>query len=281
MRKFILIGVVAAIALSMAAGAILAQGDSTTSQPSTAWLGVAVVENNGQVVIARVQSGSPADAADLLIGDVITSLNGTAIDSAATLQEQVQAAAPGDTVTLELERNGKPVSVDVTLGSTPASIRGLGRGQMQALDSLSAAELLLRADLQATDAGYEVVGILGNSSPYNLQKGDVVTTINGQTVSELNLQTLMQDLAKSNQPQLTIEVTRGGETVTLTGDVMGGRFGFERGFGGGFDDKRGPGGNFDDGRAPGGRNNPGRGFNAPPQNPSPEATAQPESSGQA
>lgn len=224
MRKFILTGVMLVVALAFAVGSIFAQEADETETESSAWLGVAIVEENEQVVIARVQTGSPANAADLLIGDVIVSFDGEAVEAASGLTDLVQAAAPGDTVTLEILRNGETINVDVTLGSTPARW-GKGRGVFNLpVDALSAAELLLHVDLQDSDAGFEVVNVFAGRNPFDLEEGDVVTTINGQAVADLDVEALVTELTASDDAQLTVTITRNGEEVTLESDhFFGGR----------------------------------------------------------
>src|SRR5262245_58410943 len=132
MRKLIGISMVAMFALSGVSGAIFAQDTQTETAPNVtsaetrAWLGIAVVEEDAQVIVARVQPESPASAAELLEGDVIVAFDGTDIATASELGELVQSAAPGDTATLDLLRDGEEVSTDITLGSAPE--RGFGRG---------------------------------------------------------------------------------------------------------------------------------------------------------
>jgi putative serine protease PepD len=71
--------------------------------------------------IDEVVSGSPADKAGLQTGDIITKMDGVAISSAAELVINVRAHLVGDTVTLEIERDGATKTVDVTLGSDQSS----------------------------------------------------------------------------------------------------------------------------------------------------------------
>ncbi|MCA9908274.1 MAG: PDZ domain-containing protein [Anaerolineae bacterium] len=266
MRKFGLIFSVALLVFAVSAGAIFAQ-DATetpstetqseeTQAAATAWLGVAIVDQDGQVVIARVQSGSPAATADLQVGDVVVSFNGEAVSAAADLSAMVQAAAPGDAVTLEIERNGETVSVDVTLGTaTDISRRGpAGRGQTQTtIDPLTLAEHLLNADLEEADGGYVVVDTLATRNPFELEVGDVVTAINGQDITTLDMQTLAASMMSSDDHILSLTVDRNGETVTLEADMMDG-MGFGHDFGRDNDRSFGPRGNSDQGFGPrGGR----------------------------
>ena len=86
-----------------------------------AYLGIHVGDAaSGGAKIASVQSGSPADTAGLQAGDVITALDGKPITGADDLTAAVAAHQPKDKVTLTITRNGKTMSVDVTLGVRPS-----------------------------------------------------------------------------------------------------------------------------------------------------------------
>ncbi|HTC85339.1 MAG TPA: trypsin-like peptidase domain-containing protein, partial [Candidatus Acidoferrum sp.] len=75
---------------------------------------------NGQTTPAIV-TGSPAEKAGLKEGDVVTSIEGTTIDTNHSLESVVAMFAPGRTVTLEVFRSGTTIKVQVTLGTRPAS----------------------------------------------------------------------------------------------------------------------------------------------------------------
>ncbi|MBC7809882.1 MAG: PDZ domain-containing protein [Burkholderiales bacterium] len=268
MRKLTKIGIAATLAISTIGGAIFAQDTETTeatAPEAAAWLGVAVAETDGQVVIVRVLPQSPA-VEELLVDDVIVAFDGTDVASASELSELVQAAEPGDTATLDLLREGEEVSADVTLGSTPVRVVGGGnrplQAEMAALEPLDAAQRLLQADLAEADGGFEVTNVLTSHNPFALEIGDVVATINGQDITALDLQTLRDGMRNAETPGLNVTVERGGAEVTLTpAEGMGFGFGGGRGFGGG--GGRGPQG------GPGGNQNGGGrdGNGAPPPPP--------------
>lgn len=92
-----------------------------SGQASQPMLGVQVdVYRSGThgAVIAQVQSGSPAEAANLQPGESIVRLNDRLIDSADALIAATRSREFGETVTLEVEdQNGETRSVDVTLSS--------------------------------------------------------------------------------------------------------------------------------------------------------------------
>jgi S1-C subfamily serine protease len=64
----------------------------------TAFLGVLLQDASSGAKVVSVVSGKPADVAGLAKGDVITSLNGTAISSRADVRKVVLSLTPGKTV---------------------------------------------------------------------------------------------------------------------------------------------------------------------------------------
>ncbi len=88
------------------------------------------------VLVNEVVKGGPADEAGIkggdtsatiegasfrLGGDVITEVNGKKITGMEDVINAVNAASPGDKMELTVDRDGKPQTIDVTLGVRPAS----------------------------------------------------------------------------------------------------------------------------------------------------------------
>ena len=67
------------------------------------------------VYITSVQSGSPAGTAGLQSGDIIVSVDGTAVSDMEDLDSLLYAHIPGDTMTLTIYRSGRQGDVTVTL----------------------------------------------------------------------------------------------------------------------------------------------------------------------
>ncbi|MFL5846335.1 MAG: S1C family serine protease [Solirubrobacteraceae bacterium] len=87
-----------------------------------AWLGVSMADATGSAG-ARVEetvSGSPAAAAGLRAGDLITGVGDQKVTDSSSLSRIVEAQAPGDKVTLKVQRDGDTIDVDVTLRTRPA-----------------------------------------------------------------------------------------------------------------------------------------------------------------
>jgi 2-alkenal reductase len=66
-----------------------------------------------------VVSGSPADQAGIKEGDIIVKINDQQIDTDHPLDATLAGYGPGDTVTVQLLRDGQTVTVPVTLGTRP------------------------------------------------------------------------------------------------------------------------------------------------------------------
>lgn len=67
--------------------------------------------------VGEVIAGGPAEAAGLQEGDVITAIDGEDVSSTDDAMIAIRSHAIGDTVTFTVDRQGKSVDVDVTLGS--------------------------------------------------------------------------------------------------------------------------------------------------------------------
>lgn len=95
-----------------------------SSAASFGYLGVSTADpedgSRGATVMS-VESGSPAAAAGLEAGDLVTHVDGEAVDGAAALSSVVRSNQPGDGVELRVLRDGDERTVKATLGSRPSS----------------------------------------------------------------------------------------------------------------------------------------------------------------
>jgi S1-C subfamily serine protease len=91
------------------------------------------------VLIARVEPGSPADEAGLrggdnqvivngetyvLGGDVVTGVDGQPVTALEQLRDEILSHKPGDTIELEVNRDGTPLTITVELGRQPTTPTG-------------------------------------------------------------------------------------------------------------------------------------------------------------
>ena len=65
--------------------------------------------------------GGPADQAGLQAGDIITAIDGTALDATHPLDLVTSQHAPGDSIKVDVLRDGQTVHLTVVLGTRPAT----------------------------------------------------------------------------------------------------------------------------------------------------------------
>jgi len=72
---------------------------------------------NQGAIVEQVEPGSAADQGGVQVNDVIVQFNSTPITSSGDLVSAIRSANPGDKVTLTVNRGGKVLTLQVTLGS--------------------------------------------------------------------------------------------------------------------------------------------------------------------
>ena len=91
--------------------------DNGLTVDNGAWIPAAGADQGGDAVVA----GSPAAQAGLVAGDIITAVDGTAIDAAHPFDLVMSQLAPGASVTLNVLRDGQATTITVVLGTRPAT----------------------------------------------------------------------------------------------------------------------------------------------------------------
>jgi S1-C subfamily serine protease len=87
------------------------------STPPRPWLGLITVDNGGQLVVAGLSEGGPADRAGLKRGDILQALNGEVLDDMADFYRRLWSTGPaGTAITLRMERDNDAFEVTVRTG---------------------------------------------------------------------------------------------------------------------------------------------------------------------
>jgi M6 family metalloprotease-like protein len=97
--------------------AITTRLTKTAEMRGTGYLGISMKETNGKVAVGFVQPTAPAGRAGILAGDILVMVDGKTVASPEMLITAVQSKKPGDAVRLSLERDRKPIDVEVTLAA--------------------------------------------------------------------------------------------------------------------------------------------------------------------
>lgn len=72
-------------------------------------------------LITAVDAGSAAETAGLKVDDVITAVDGDKVDAEHTLRDRLVAYEPGDTIKLDVLRQGEKMTIEATLGQPQMS----------------------------------------------------------------------------------------------------------------------------------------------------------------
>jgi putative serine protease PepD len=99
---------------------LIQSGTVTSSNRGSLGVQVGTTTSNA-VLVSQVQAGGPAAEAGIRVGDLITSVNGTATPDPTTLTDVLAALKPGRVVIVTVTHaDGVRQAAQVTLGQTPA-----------------------------------------------------------------------------------------------------------------------------------------------------------------
>jgi len=112
-------------ALAVAKQIEAAQGSSSVHIGATAFLGLEIAsssQSTSGVPLAGAKSGTPAAAAGLTEGDVVTALNGKSVTSGTAIQDTLISLHPGDKVSITwTDTSGQSHTATLTLTTGPSA----------------------------------------------------------------------------------------------------------------------------------------------------------------
>jgi serine protease Do len=76
------------------------------------------------VVVVSVQPESAASDAGLKPGDLIRQVDGKPVSGPETLRDAIHGSRPGAKLTIEVDRDGQPMTLSAVLGSQPVTAVG-------------------------------------------------------------------------------------------------------------------------------------------------------------
>jgi S1-C subfamily serine protease len=134
--------------------------------------------------ILTVAAGSPAEKAGLAAGDLVTAVDGAALDAKNDLATLLNAHKPGDTVIFTVtgaDRNTRDVKVTLGENAQDKAKPWLGV-EYRMVSRLG--DLVPRPDGQGILAGVRVMAVTNDSPAANagIARGDLLTTIDGTAV---------------------------------------------------------------------------------------------------
>ncbi len=150
------------------------------------------LSNASGALVSQVEPDSPAAKAGLKVGDVITELNGKKMENSGQLQAAISGQRPGNKVTLSVFREGKSLTLPVTLESiskkSEQASAGSGEEHGKARWGVGLQNLTpdLRDQLQLPSEvkGVVVTNVVPGSPADNagISQGDVIMEVNRKPV---------------------------------------------------------------------------------------------------
>jgi len=194
------------------------------------WLGVQIQEVSQDLaesfgldkaagaLIAQVLDNSPALAAGLLAGDVITQVDGNEVVMSAQVAHFIGAIPPEQSVVIQVVRNGESIEIEVVIGHLPKIAAGklsaIEQGKyvqriglrVAALSSEKAQEWSIRNGIDIIEVDAGVAQELG------LQVGDVITSLANQRITSVQ-QFVELAAALPTQRSISLRIVREGRPL--------------------------------------------------------------------
>jgi serine protease Do len=179
------------------------------------WLGVGIelvsretrekinLQKGKGVLVNSVFEGDPAHKAGLLVGDIIMKIAGTPVDSPSRVIRIIGGILPGQTVSLDIIREGKTQAVMVKLDNHK-------KQQLQAIASLPIDNIPpLGLDVILSQGGgvqVEKVYLDSESASKGLEQGDTILAVNGTSIQSIEeFDKLIDGISTGNSIFLLVE----------------------------------------------------------------------------
>jgi serine protease Do len=207
-----------------------------TGEVKYGWLGVSLgaygeeaalslgYEFQEGVMIYQVFEESPAYQAGLRAGDLITSLDGKSYSETERLIYRIGDKAPGDTALFEIDRFGEPLVIGPVIGAREEedAVRALhGSARPGFVAAPLVPDLRVTMNLPEDISGVPVAEVYPRTpaQAVDLRPGDIITSIDGNSITSMKDLYLSLGLSQAEIPEYT--VFRSGESIILdtkTGD---------------------------------------------------------------
>ncbi len=168
-------------------------------------------------VVVQVIEDTPADKAGLQAGDVVKGVNGKPVKGAADLRNKVGLMRAGETVELDILRDGKKQSYDIELTKQDKVAAAPGGGpaaRNELLQGVTLSEIDSQHPAHGKVEGVMVEKVERGTRAWDagLRQGDVVTSVNRQAVS--GVQEFLQIVDQHEGP-LLLRVIRGDSAAFI------------------------------------------------------------------
>ncbi len=190
-------------------------------QPVTPAIAEAIGLKNPQgALVAQLEPDSPAGKGGIEPGDVITSVNGAAVQDSRDLARKIAAIAPGTATKLGVFRGGQEKTITVTLGVFPRTSAQARAAEQKATSEAPVLGLALAPANSVAGAGGRGVVITeinptGCAAESGLQIGDVILEVGRRAVNTPADVRKMVDEARAQSKRAVLLRIKRGDTMSF------------------------------------------------------------------
>jgi serine protease Do len=169
-------------------------------------------------LVSNVERGGAGDKAGLKSGDVVRKVDGQPIVSSGDLPAMLSIARPGQKVTLEVWRDGKPMLVTATLANSTDKAEPGERPELASVDKSAKLGLSLRPlePIERRQSGIAqglvIEDVGGAAAAADIQPGDVLLAVNGKPVTSVDQ---VRDLVGKASKSVALLIQRGNDRIFI------------------------------------------------------------------
>jgi serine protease Do len=176
-------------------------------------------------LVAELTPGGPAARAGLQPGDLITKVDGQPVEGATDLTRAVGRVHAGDTIRLEVRRDGRTQELSIRSGLRPSEDQLAQNGSAPAQgdgDGGVTGALGLSVAPDPQGKGVRVAGVAGNSDAASkgLRRGDLILQAGGHaTHTPADITAAVAEARKAGRHQVLLFLARGGQHVFVPVEI--------------------------------------------------------------